>query len=338
MDARVQAAIPGFSKPYFQAGLAGYSDRAMRVLARRHGAPYCVTEAWTDTILNAGGKGLARARLEPPGAPREDHPIAGQIIGTDPEPMARAALHLVEFGHDVIDVNLACPCKKSGPRIPRGGNLLALPERAIAILRAVRECVPMHVPTTVKLRRAFDDGPKYTAMFERIFDACYELGYLFTTVHARTTEQRYDGPSDWTFLRDLRRRHPDRVVFGSGDVFEARDVARMLDETGVSGVSVARGAIANPWIFREIDAVLSGTVIEKPTLTEQGAVLRAHDALAHECQKPAVAGRMMRKFGIHFARHHPRAEDVRRAFIATRTSEQWHAVLDAFYEDPPLFN
>src|SRR5215467_7241696 len=123
--------------PFVQAGLAGYSDRAMRVVARRRGCPYAVTEALLDVIMLAGGHGL-RKSID---IGDEDHPVAGQVIGSEPEQMARAAVILADHGYDVVDLNFACPVKKIKNRA-RGGHMLRDIERGTAILRDVRDAVP----------------------------------------------------------------------------------------------------------------------------------------------------------------------------------------------------
>src|SRR5579862_4224451 len=108
------------ASPICQAGLAGYSDRAMRVVARRRGCPYAVTEALLDVILCNGGEGLRRSiDIDP-----EDHPVAGQIIGSDGETMSRAAKLLADAGYDVIDLNFACPVKKIKNKA-RGGHMMS---------------------------------------------------------------------------------------------------------------------------------------------------------------------------------------------------------------------
>src|SRR3954466_10710401 len=94
--------------PFCQAGLAGYSDRAMRVVARRRGCPYAVTESLLDVIMLSGGEGL-RKSID---VNDEDHPVAGQVIGSEPDGMSRAARILADRGYDVIDLNYACPVKK----------------------------------------------------------------------------------------------------------------------------------------------------------------------------------------------------------------------------------
>src|SRR3954468_4625561 len=141
------------SIPFCQAGLAGYSDRAMRVVARRRGCPYAVTEALLDVIMLAGGQGL-RKWMD---IDDEDHPVAGQVIGSEADQLARAAVILAENGYDVIDLNFACPVKKIKNKA-RGGHMLMDVPRATAILKQVRDAVPSHVPTTVSLRRSFSDS------------------------------------------------------------------------------------------------------------------------------------------------------------------------------------
>ncbi|MEN0019762.1 MAG: tRNA-dihydrouridine synthase family protein [Planctomycetota bacterium] len=375
VDPRVPAVVPGFDGPFFQAGLAGYSDAAMRIIARRHGCPMCVTEALLDRTLLAGGRGFAKADLgdianNVPGGD-EDHPLCGQIMGSEPGEMAAGAVKMVEQGtrdaksyrkmavrhegteavrHEAvptvtasfatIDVNLACPVKKI-QRKARGGHWLAQPDGAIAILQAVRDALPAEVPTTVKMRRSFDDTEDMRDAFYRIFDAAYDMGYAWVTVHGRTVRQRYVGPSRWDLLREITQRahpgrHRERVVFGSGDVWNAEDVFFMLDYAGVQAASVARGCIGNPWIFRQCRQMLAGDAPAEPTIAEQRAVLTEHFRLAlaenHQRRNAELAtSKSMRKFGIQFSRHHPNAEAVRRRMIEVSSLADWHAVLDEHY-------
>ena len=343
VDPRLAEAVPGFDAPFFQAGLAGYSDGAMRLIARRHGCPYCVTEALLDQTLLSGGKGRVRedpdllaaeCGLGDPEANRlaglDDHPIAGQVMGTAPDEMAAAALLLVEMNHDVIDVNFACPVKKIRKR-QRGGHFLAAPDEAIEVLRAVRAAVPDHVPVTVKLRRGWDDTTESERDFHRLFDAVYEIGCAWATVHCRTVQQKYVGPGRWPFLTDLVRRHPDRIIFGSGDIWTVRDIFAMLDITGVHAVSVARGCIGNPWIFRQARQLMAGLPAADPTLAEQRAALLAHFDLSVALHGERSAARQMRKFGIKFAVHHPAPDAVKAAFITVRSTGEWRRILDEHY-------
>lgn len=431
VDPRIRAAVPAFDAPFFQAGLAGYSDAAMRIIARRHGCPFCVTEALLDRTLLAGGRGFIKADLgelhdNVPGGP-EDHPLACQIMGSDPDEFAAAALKVAEQGartdkeyrklayakltaaeaaeiaeqhlrlpgpdggiqvgrfdpteglgdvceetcettieeinrvsgfgsrvsgkdqgavgafhpnpalsFETIDVNLACPVKKIKAKA-RGGHWLAEPEGAIDILKAVRSAVPAHIPCTVKLRRAFDDTPEMARNCDRILAAAAEMGYAWATVHARTVEQKYIGPSRWDLLRDIVRRHPGALIFGSGDVWDAPDIFRMLEYTGVKAVAVARGCIGNPWIFEQCRALAAGLPLPAPpTVFAQREIIREHYRLSEGIYGSNHFGRQMRKFGIKYSRLHPQALEVRNAFIAVSDTHQLQQVLDKYYsEDKP---
>src|SRR3954468_5167161 len=154
--------------PFCQAGLAGYSDRAMRLVARRRGCSYAVTEALLDTILVNGGHGVRKSIA----INDEDHPVAGQIIGSDPGTMSKAACLLQHAGYDVIDLNFACPVKKIKNKA-RGGHMLLDDQRAISIVKAVRDALPPHAVTSVSLRRGFDDSPQSVDRFYRIVDTIW---------------------------------------------------------------------------------------------------------------------------------------------------------------------
>ena len=319
--------------PFFQAGLAGYSDTAMRLIARRHGAPYAVTEALLDRLLIAGGKGLAYAKLD-----EQDHPIAGQLIGSEPEQMAQGARILVDFGYDVIDVNLACPVRKFRKK-RRGGHLLEQPDEATALLDAVRQATPADIPCTVKLRSGTDDSPQALENFHSIFQAVIRLGYAAATVHPRTVRQRYEGQSDWTFLESLTDQYgqeSDLAIFGSGDIWSAHDVFRMIEQTGVQGVAVARGCIGDPWLFEQARAIMAGDMDaakRPPMIEQQRRVLLEHFDLSVAIHGERRAGRMMRKFGIKFARHHHDADTVAKAFVAVESLADWRRVVDEHYRE-----
>ncbi|MCA8960220.1 MAG: tRNA-dihydrouridine synthase [Planctomycetes bacterium] len=341
VDPRIGSAVPGFDAPFFQAGLAGFSDGAMRILARRRGAPFCVTEAMLDRFLIGreanSDEGAYREdpdtladRLVDESSELHDHPIAGQLMGSDPDEMAAAAARLVELGYDVIDVNFACPVKKIH-RKSRGGHFLAAPYEATQVLRAVREAVPATVPTTVKLRRAYDDSDEMQFAFEVIFDRAYELGFAWVTVHARTVVQKYRGPSRWEALAELTRRYPDRLIFGSGDIATADDIFAMIEATGVHAVSVARGGIGNPWIFEEARALMAGGRAPEPTIEEQRDTLLEHLRLSRALHGDWLAPRFMRKFVAKFAARHPAGVDVRRELVRAESVEEWRRVVDRWY-------
>jgi tRNA-dihydrouridine synthase len=251
----------------------------------------------------------------------------------------------------------------------RGGHMLRDVPRAVSILRAVRDAVAPNVPTTVSLRRGFDDSAESVELFHQIIETAWSLGYAAVRVHARTVEQKYLGASRWEFLRRLKAQYPDKTILGSGDVFTAEDAVRMLHETGVDMVWIARGAIGNPWIFQQARALLPlpsgaragvrgetlesarlsnatedptfppspqpsplrGEGVRPPTIHEQRDALAEHFAIAMEIHGEQLAGRRMRKMGIKYARFHPHASEVKTGFINVRSLREWNNVLTKWY-------
>jgi tRNA-dihydrouridine synthase len=141
------------------------------------------------------------------------------------------------------------------------------------------------------------------------------MGYAWATVHGRTVVQKYEGYAKWEALRDIVRRRSDRLVFGSGDIWSAEDIFAMIDFCGVHAVSVARGCIGNPWIFRQAREMMAGRPPVGPSIAEQRETLLAHYRFSEIIHGARRTSRHMRKFGIKFAQHHPYAQQVKSAFI-----------------------
>lgn len=319
--------------PVVQAALSGYSDMAMRVIARRLGASYTLCEVVLDRLILEAGRKTRRRFMQ---ILDEEHPVGGQLMGSDPAEFGPAAAELAAAGFDVVDINFGCPVKKVLGRC-RGGYLLSQPETALEIVSRVRDAVPPEKPVTVKMRRGLDDSQESRDKFFTIFDGAFARGAAAITVHGRTVQQRYVGPSRWEFLREVKQHAGRRVVLGSGDLFTPQDCLNMIEQTQVDGVTVARGAIGNPWIFSQVRGLAAGRPLPAPpSLYEQREVIREHYRLAAEIYGPEVCGRQMRKFGIKYAQLHPQATAVRDAFIAVRRAEDWPQVLDRYYaEDLP---
>lgn len=315
--------------PVVQAALSGYSDMPMRLIARRLGAPYTLCEVMLDRfIVQLKPRRRNRHFLE---VHDEEHPTGGQLMGADPEVFAPAALRLVESGFDVIDINFGCPVKKVLGRC-RGGFHLSQPAVALEIVSRVRDAVPVAIPVTVKMRRGIDDSADSREKFFEIFEGAFDLGVAAITVHGRTVAQRYDGPSRWEFLRELKEIAGNRVVLGSGDLFSAQACLDMIRYTGVDGVTVARGAIGNPWIFSQARALAAGRPLpDPPSLREQREVICEHYRLAEELYGADRCLPDMRKFAIKYARLHPDHFAVREDFCQVKEPGGWRGVLEKWY-------
>jgi nifR3 family TIM-barrel protein len=310
------------------AALAGYSDLAYRRICRELGAPLCMSEMMLDRSLLVKGKRQTRLLC----TDREDHPVVGQLIGNDPATMAEAAGVLIEHDYDVVDINLACPVNKARKR-KRGGYLMSQPDLAVEITRAVIDAVDR--PVTLKVRRSFGRGDD-NENFYRIADGVFDAGVAGLCVHARSVEQMYKGPAEWDFLVEVVERYPDRLIIGSGDVRTPEAALDMLQRTSVAAVAAARGALGNPWFFRQVQQLAAGGPVQTPSLAEQREVILRHFRGSVEIYGEQKAAAHMRKFGIRYARMHPTPKKVRMAFVAVKNERQWRAVLDEFYGIEPV--
>src|SRR5512140_7057 len=323
MPLRIGAVVIDF--PVGLGALAGYSDLPYRLICRSLGAPYAITEAMLDRQVLLEGKLRKRlVRLDP-----ADHPVAGQIMGVEPETMAEAARALDRMGFDIVDLHFACPVRKVVSH-KRGGALMNDPGRALATVHAVVAAVPGR-PVTLKLRRAFRDADRAHESFWTIARGAFEAGASAIAVHPRSVEQKYTGRADWGFLAEVRRAFPGRTILGSGDVSNPAEALRMMAETGVDGVLAARGAIGNPWFFAQARDLAAGRPPRRPGLDEQREVINRHYRLACEAYDPRRGLKILRHFSLQYAKMHPRRTELRNALVKVRTEDEWRAVIDAFY-------
>jgi len=314
--------------PFILAPLAGYTDAAFRLVCRDCSAEYTSTGVMLDKLLLQKSK----TRHEVIKTDPADHPIAGQIMGSEPETMARAAAVLAESGFDVIDLNFACPVRKVLAR-RRGGFLMQDPDRALAIVREVIKAVP-GLPVTLKLRRTFYENDMENRAFWVITEGSFGLGAAAVCIHARSVEGKYRGRADREFLASVKHAFPSQTIIGSGDALTASRVIEMYERTGVDGVALARGAIGNPWIFEDLRRITAGAEPEPPDISKQRRLIEKHYELECRFFGQDKGWRRMRHFGIMYAGKHPKPREVRMAFVAVRSAENWRAVLEEHYHRP----
>jgi tRNA-dihydrouridine synthase B len=240
------------------APMAGYTEPVFRGLCREHGAAFVVTELVSSEGLVRGGERSSRY-LE---YEESERPIGMQLFGSDPDSMGRAAAILTSLKPDFIDINMGCPVpkvvtKEAGAALLRNRGLLA------DLSRAVVEGAG--VPVTAKIRSGWD---RSSSDIEAIGGILERAGIAAIAIHARTRSERFEGKANWDDIARLKRAVSIPVI-GNGDVRTGRDALRMLEETGCDGVLVGRGAVGNPWIFREARSFLEdGVEISRPTRDE----------------------------------------------------------------------
>ena len=298
------------SVPFIQAPLSGYSDYAMRRLGLDFGAPLTFSG-----VMLAKSAAHPKVLRKPAFMPHDDeHPVGAQILGNDPAMMARAARALQDAGYDIIDLNFACPVPKVVRR-RRGGYLLKEPETVKQIYSRVREAVTC--PVTMKLRTGFDSSREsYDNFHQIVFDAARQnIDALI--VHARTVVQKFAGDVDWDLIAEIKHRFEGTTLIGSGDLFEPQTIVQRLKTAKVDGVLIARGAIGNPWIYKSLNAALTGMPAPTaPTLAEQDEVIRKHFEMICQIYGPIKAVRYFRKFLVHYCRLHPKRKQAQKALLA----------------------
>ncbi len=242
------------------APMAGVTDAAFRGLCAEQGAALVYTEMVSAKALCYNDKKTASLLH----IPDDSVPVSAQIFGHEPESMAEGAKRALDIcGADIIDINMGCPVGKvvkSGD----GSALMRTPELAAEIVAAVAGAVS--VPVTVKIRKGWDGGSVNAAEVAKL---CEGAGASAIAVHGRTRVQMYSGRADWDIIRDVKRAVTVPVI-ANGDVFSGEDAVRILRYTGADALMVGRGSFGDPWLFREINAVLDGEPVpERPCLEER---------------------------------------------------------------------
>ncbi len=311
--------------PFIQAAISGYSDRAMRVLARKFGCELVFSGLLLDS--SASYKPL----FEKPNYILKDdeHPIGAQLLGSKPEKMAKAAANLRQIGYDIIDLNFACPAPKVVKKA-RGGALMAEPKKVIEIFKSVRDAVSC--PVLIKIRKGVDDSEESIQKFWQICEQAVQYGADAIIVHGRTVEQRFKGTADWNIIKQVKQKFPETAIIGSGDLFEPADIVSKLKTSGADGVAIARGAIGKPWIFRQIKDILDGeTEIFQPDIKEQGQIILEHFEMLKELYDIKKCIWHFRKFLTKYSRSHTNIRKVSRELVAVQTEDQLRQTIKKRY-------
>lgn len=252
--------------PVMLAPMAGVSNRAFRAIARSQGAGLCITEMVNANALTHGSaKSYWLMELDP-----GEYPVGIQIAGSDPIAMAEAAKEAERHNAQLIDINMGCPVAKV-VKNGDGSALLKDIERATEVAARVVDAV--NLPVTVKIRAGWDadsiTGPDLAERLERV-------GVRALAVHARTREDQYMRPANWSYISMVKQRVGIPVI-GNGDVETPEDAVRMLQKTGADAVMIGRASFGDPWIFSRVAHYMeTGQHLPPPTAEQRSILAREH--------------------------------------------------------------
>ena len=300
----------------FLAPVAGYSDRAFRSVCWDCGVDFCYTEMVSSEALVRGSEKTEEMMARAP----NEKAFAVQIFGGNAETMGKAAKIVLEKSSaDLIDINGGCPVPKI-IKTGAGSMLTKEPERLFAIVKAVKDAVEGKVPVTIKIRSGWDDSH---ITWKEAAQAALEAGADAITLHARTRAQGYAGVANWEILKELVEyvRSSSRVVpvFGSGDAFTPEDCARMIETTDCDAVMFARGAMGNPFIFKQTrQFLIEGRYDDIPAKERIDAGFKQLDTLLEESKDGSEewACREMRKAFCAYSKGIPGGNKLRAKIVS----------------------
>lgn len=284
------------------APMAGVCNPAFRLIAKEFGAGLVCAEMVSDKAILHGNK----RTMEMLFVDEREKPLSLQIFGGDRESLVEAAKVVdKQTNADIIDINMGCPVPKV-TKCDAGARWLLDPNKIYEMVSAVVDAVDK--PVTVKMRIGWDSEHIYAIENAR---AVERAGGSAVSVHGRTREQLYTGKANWDIIKQVKQAVSIPVI-GNGDVFEPEDARRMLDETGVDGVMIGRGALGNPWmLYRTIEYLTSGQLPSDPTPEEKVEVAVLHMDRLIALRNERVAVREMRKHMAWYLKGLPAAARVK---------------------------
>jgi tRNA-dihydrouridine synthase B len=274
--------------PLILSPMAGVTDYTFRRLIKRRGGVGLVVSEFISVEGLTRGNPKSKRQMH---FDEEERPFAVQIFGGRPERMAMGAEMAEEMGADILDVNCGCPA----PKVVRNGGgsgLLKEPAKLEEILKEIKKTIS--IPLTLKMRTGYSDASINVVDVAKMAE---QSGVEHIQVHGRTREQAYRGLANWDLIRQVKQA-VSIPVSGNGDITSIEYGMRKWRESGTNGILIGRGAMQNPWIFRQFADVLAGREPYHPDLAEKKAVLlEFFDLCLEEMPELVALGKMKQLAG-----------------------------------------
>ncbi|MFA5356882.1 MAG: tRNA dihydrouridine synthase DusB [Candidatus Omnitrophota bacterium] len=299
------------------APMAGISDLPFRMLNRRFGCELAFVEMINSRSISHRSKRTQKMLS----SCKEDRPLGVQLLGCEEKFMRRALDVINEYEFDILDFNAACPARKVVRR-GEGAGLLKDPEALSRILKIVVK--RSKVPVTVKIRSGWD---KETINAIEVAKCCQDSGINGLFIHGRTRAQGYSGTVDYGIIRGVKKAVKIPVI-ASGDIFSPQLARKMFDETGSDGIIIARGALGNPWIFREIKEYTGNEkTVSRPLPQEIMKVMTEHLNMCADFYGEKNGVVIFRKFFSRYTKGFRKARRLRELSSRVKTLEDMSGII-----------
>ena len=319
--------------PTFLSPMAGLTDSVFRRLIKRLGGCGLVMTEFTSA------EGLTRNSLKSKRMlffHEEERPVTAQLFGAEPSRLAEATRMVEDLGFDAIDLNLGCPAKKV-VKACGGSALLRETKLLEEILKTIRAATSL--PFTIKIRAGWSETEIVSVHVGKMAE---DIGINAIAFHPRTRVQGFSGHSDWNLIGELKAALKIPVI-GNGDIVTPEDAFRMKRETGCDGVMIGRGALSNPWIFRQIQELENGLAPTQPDVAAKYNLIKSYFQLLFEEETPGAIGKM-KQFASWFTHAIPYGAALRKSIYESQTESEvmdrieefFHTALKASQEDSEL--
>lgn len=303
--------------------MAGVTDSVFRRLIKRQGGCGLVMTEFTSA---AGLSYHSKRGLRMLYYHEEERPITAQLFGSDPIRLAEGARLVQDLGFDAIDLNLGCPASKVVKSCGGSALLRDLPLLE-NLFRVIRTAV--NIPFTIKIRAGWCEEEIVAVEVGKMAE---DLGVDGITLHPRTRLQGYAGRADWSLIQQLKENVKIPVI-GNGDILTVNDALCMRQQTGCDGIMIGRGALKNPWIFRQIHPGDQGENIFQPGTMDKYQLIKDYFTLLFEEATPGAIGKM-KQFASWFTHAIPFGAALRKRIYTSQSTQQVMAEIDGFFLDP----
>lgn len=303
--------------------MAGNTNYAYRKIAKEYGCGLVYAEMVSDKGLNYKNKKTQGMII----VGDDEHPVSMQIFGSSVADMVEAAKFIDEYSNcDIIDINMGCPVNKVAKKSKAGSALMQDPELVYDIVYNVVKSVKK--PVTVKIRSGWDSAHINAVEIAKLIE---KAGASAIAIHGRTRAQMYSGNADWNIIREVKEAVSIPVI-GNGDIKNCFDALRMINETGVDAVMIARGTLGNPWIFKEVDTYLeTGVVLERPSYDEIHEVILKHVKYLRELKGDHLAMLEMRGQIAYYLKGLPNSTNAKKDLFQTKTIDDTLDLIERYF-------